>query len=211
LLSLSFWQFKRLIWKNELINVIEKQIQLPSINLPDKVDMDNMVYRKVSLKGRFMNDYEMYLYGGSRQFKGGNGFFILTPMLLKDNRIVIVNRGWIDEKRRDPEKRPETIISELTEIEGYIMPSENRPLYVHDNQIKINLWFYIDLLEIEGHLNRPVENYYILAKTNKETSLKTKDLSPNIRNNHLGYALIWLFSAIALGFIYVYYHKKYNN
>ena len=88
------------------------------------------------------------------------------------------------------------------------MQSEERPLYVHDNQPDNNLWFYIDLSQIKSVLNEPIEGFYILAKEIPNASPRGKNLEPNIRNHHLGYALTWLFSAIILLVIYIMYHQK---
>ncbi len=208
LFSLSYWQFNRLIWKENLIKEIKERSLLSTIDLPSEVNLSSMLYRKVRIKGEFFHEHEMHMYGGSRQFKGENGYYILTPLRLEDNRILIINRGWVPEKKKDSSKRPETLIKNLVEIEGTIMKSEEKPLYVHENQPERNLWFYIDLSQISTFLDKHVENYYILAKDNPNILPRGRDLEPNLRNHHLGYALTWLLSGIALAVIYVIYHKK---
>ena len=80
LFSLSYWQFERLYWKENLINEITQQNQLASIQLPESIDLKKILYRKVKLNGEFIHNQEMHLYGGSRQFKGENGYYILTPL-----------------------------------------------------------------------------------------------------------------------------------
>ncbi len=208
LFSLSFWQFQRLNWKQNIINEIVVQNNLPSIELPAHVDLVEMLYRKVKLRGHFIHNKEMHLYGGSRQFKGENGYYIFTPLKLDDGRIIVVNRGWVTEKKKEAKLRPETITAKEVEIEGSIMESEARPLYVHDNQLDNNLWFYIDLNQMKEFLKEPIENFYVLAKEVPGTSPRGKNLSPNLRNDHLAYALTWLFSAFALIIIYIVYHQK---
>ncbi len=208
LLSLSYWQFERLHWKNNLIEEITKQTQLPAIDLPENIDLSEMLYRKVKLQGEFIHDQEMHMYGGARQFKGENGYYILTPIKLSNNKIIIINRGWVNEKQKEAKTRPETLTEGMVEVEGSIMKSEEKPLYVHDNQPNRNLWFYVDLNEMKNFLKEPVEKFYIMAKEIPGTSPRGRNLEPNIRNHHLGYALTWLFSAISLMVIYVIYHKK---
>ena len=91
------------------------------------------------------------------------------------------------------------------------MQSEKKPLYVHDNQMSRNLWFYVDLAQMQDWLNAPIENFYILAKDVPNMTPRGRDLEPNLRNHHLGYALTWLFSAIILLVIYVIYHRTPEN
>lgn len=206
LFSLSIWQFKRMIWKENLIAQISEQTKSPSVEIPLQIDLDKMIYRKVKVKGKFLHEKELHLYGGSREFKGKNGYFILTPLATDNQRIILINRGWVIETKKNAISRPETLISEEVEIEGTIMKSETRPLYVHDNQPEKNIWFFIDLDEIKHFLDLPIDNFYIMAKDNPDESPRGKDLNPEIRNHHLGYALTWLFSAIILLVIYIRYH-----
>ena len=208
LFSLSFWQFQRLQWKEAVIEEIRIQVNLPSIELPKENILPHLLYRKVKIMGEFIHDKEIHLYGGSRQFKGENGYYILTPLKLDNGRAIIINRGWVTEKKKNSALRPDTLVSGIVEIEGYIMKSEDRPLYVHDNQPDKNLWFFIDLAQIKNFLNEPIEDFYVLAKEVPNTSPRGKNLEPNIRNHHLGYALTWLFSAIILLIIYIIYHQK---
>lgn len=208
LFSLCIWQFQRLAWKQNLINEVKKQNSLPAIELPLEVDLRKLLYRKVKVKGSFIHSKELHLYGGSRQFKGENGYYILTPIRLNDNRIILINRGWVTEKNKNSITRPETLILGEVEVEGTIMESEKRPLYVHDNQLDKNLWFYIDLKQIKEFLSEPLENFYILAKEVPNTSPRGKSLDHNLRNHHLAYALTWLFSAFTLIIVYVLYHKR---
>ena len=209
LLALSFWQFQRLQWKQALIEEINQQIKIEAIKLPENVKMPEMLYRKVFLQGKFLHDKEIHVYGGSRQFKGEVGYYILTPMITSSNRMILINRGWVPEKLKKIETRPETLIKDEVRIEGAIMKSEQRNIYVHDNQPNKNLWFHINLNEIKDHLSMPIENFYILKRDESKLLPRGRDLdSTHLRNNHLGYALTWLFSAISLLAIYIVYHQK---
>lgn len=208
LLGLSSWQFQRLSWKNNLIKQITYQSQLPAETLSEDMDLSSNIYRKVKATGRFLHEDEMYMYGGSIEFKGQNGYYILTPFILNNNEMIIVNRGWVPESLKKPNTRPETLVKGIVEITGTIMKEEEKTLYIHDNQPIHNLWFYINLSEISSFLKNPVADFYILEEFKANTLPVGRNITPNIRNHHLGYALTWLFSAISLLVIYVMYHKK---
>ena len=208
LFSLSYWQFQRLELKENLIKKITSQIQLPAVLLPEHLDLDEMLYRKVILEGEFIHEHEVHMYGGSIHFKGGNGYYILTPLRLKDGRFIIVNRGWVPENIKDPKSRPEVLTKGLVKITGAVMKNEEKGLYIHDNQPKNNLWFYINLEEIGSFINLPIESFYILSQDDGGPILRGRDIKPNLHNNHLGYALTWLFSGISLLVIYILYHRR---
>lgn len=210
LLCLSFWQFKRLIWKERLIASINQQGQHDPIMLPEHFALDDLLYRKVKLKGSFVHDQELYLYGGSRQFKGEIGYFVLTPLELENGKLVLINRGWVPERLKSPSLRPATLLKEKVEIFGVVMASEKKATFTYDNQLDKNLWFYIDMAQISQHLKCNLGNFYILAAENKDPKVlpRGKNLTVNIYNNHLVYALTWLMLAIAFIVVYIMYHKS---
>lgn len=214
LLSLSFWQFQRLHWKQEIIAQIKHRSQMDAIDLPLHIELSEMLYRKVIVTGELLHDREIHIYGGSRKFKGEVGYYILTPMQLLDGKIIIVNRGWVPDKLKDSLTRPETLVKGIIEVEGAIMKDEEKGLYIHDNQPDRNLWFYVNLNEIQTFLKilpeNFFENFYILAKAGDNPNIIPygRDLEPSIRNHHLGYALTWLFCAISLLVIYLIHHRK---
>jgi surfeit locus 1 family protein len=208
LFGLSIWQFQRLEWKENIIAEITEQSKVLPIALPKLVQLPNMFYRKVIASGEFLHDHEIHMYGGSRQFKGEPGYYILTPMKLRDEQIILINRGWVPERLKNSSKRPETLTTGEVEIIGTIMPTEQRNLYIHDNQKERNLWFYVNLNEVRDFLKMPIGDFYILARDEPNILPRGRDLEPSLRNHHLGYALTWLFSAFALIFIYIRFHKK---
>ncbi len=208
LLSLSIWQFQRLHWKEALIEQISIKTKMPIIELPKNVILDEMLYRKVKLAGEFLHEHEMYVYGGAVKPSNEHFYYILTPLKSEDGRVIIINRGWVPEKMKAPNTRPESLLKGKVEISGAVMTNEEKGVYIHDNQPDKNLWFYINLKEIESFLNQPVEQFYILAENNGGDFPKGREIKPNLYNNHLGYALTWLFSAISLLIIYTLYHRK---
>ena len=208
LLGLSFWQFQRLQWKESLIAEIDHKIQIPMVLLPKNVDLHEMLYRKVKVKGEFLHKNEMYVYGGTTKPSNEHFYYILTPFLTEDGRLVIVNRGWVPEKLKHPDSRSNSLIQGQVEVIGAIMINEEKSAYIHDNQPERNLWFYINLEEISTFLSKPVEKFYILSQYEEGDFPKGRDIKPNLYNNHLGYALTWLFSALSLVVIYVLYHQK---
>ena len=79
--SLSIWQFKRLKWKEDLINNIEKAYNSDSTNINTLTgDFRNFEFKKIHIKGLFINDKSMFL--GPRVNKDQVGYHLITPFLL---------------------------------------------------------------------------------------------------------------------------------
>ena len=95
--SLSIWQIKRLKWKEDLINNITEAYNSDSININKLTgDLSNFNFKKVYIEGFFINNKSMFL--GPRVHKERVGYNLITPFLLKDERYILINRGWIKEK-----------------------------------------------------------------------------------------------------------------
>ena len=87
LISLSTWQFKRLIWKNDLISQRISSFELPPINL-NKINIpEENEFRKILIKGELLNEFEMFMPALSK--RGNNGFHILVPLKTADGNHII--------------------------------------------------------------------------------------------------------------------------
>jgi cytochrome oxidase assembly protein ShyY1 len=65
-------------------------MQASSLNgLPTSGDR----FRPASLSGRFQPDRQILLDNMTRD--GWTGYEVLTPCVLKDSGIILVNRGWL--------------------------------------------------------------------------------------------------------------------
>ena len=104
LIGLGTWQLQRLQWKNNLIELFEARISAPEITVPDtNVILDDVRYRRLDIEGKFFHKKEIFLTG--RTYEGNAGFHVVTPLELEDGRIILINRGWVSEDYRNPQKR----------------------------------------------------------------------------------------------------------
>ena len=100
--SLGFWQLRRLAWKEALIAEVDTRAKVPAVPLVDdwtKLTPDHDEYRHVTLKGVFAKSRSAYLFATPLHPRPGEdapGFLVVTPVLLADERIVLVERGFIE-------------------------------------------------------------------------------------------------------------------
>ncbi len=213
LISLGTWQVKRLIWKNNIISNYIEKFEKNKILYDKTFKYDRtQEFRRVLIKGKFLNNKETLIIG--KTFEGNAGFHIVTPILTNENKVVLINRGWISEKLKLKKSRPFTIIEEEVTVDGIIRKPQIRGYFVPENDKKGNFWFTIKPIEIKEarKLNKYdfEENFFVDSIRNKK--IKTLPIAalgkPNFRNQHLSYAITWYSLALTLVIIYFIFHIK---
>ena len=210
LLCLGSWQLDRKEQKAELLDQIKRTsyetILLDNIEITAE-NLNDWLYRKVSIEGRYMNGLEARVFANlsnPRGKFGGAGYWILTPFIVKDNDVLIVNRGFVPQSNISKYPKYNDIEYDVS-IEGYIKRYEKNNIFTPEADfiekvtylfnkedlskifgIEIKTIFYIDL--IDTSINLPQSN---------ETKLTFPD-------NHLSYAITWYSLATVLLFIYLY-------
>lgn len=210
LIGLGGWQVDRMRWKSDLISIFETRMAESPVTPPLVVDdMERWRYRRLQMTGVFQHDKEVLLTG--RPFEGTAGFHVITPLLLEDNRIVLVNRGWVPEKLRDRATRQETLLPGLVSFQGILREDRRRGSFVPDNEPGNEVWLYVDTAEIARHREIiPVAPYYVDAIREPGPYVLPIGATTTIgvRNEHLQYAITWFLLAAALLVIYVIYHYQ---
>ena len=111
LLSFGTWQVKRLYWKEALIERYLEQSQSNPVVNPSDLKINNInEFKSIQLKGNFLHENEIYITG--KTYEGNAGFHVVTPFKLTNEKIILVNRGWVSEGYKDPQK--ENLVFSLT-------------------------------------------------------------------------------------------------
>ena len=212
LIGLGSWQLQRLQWKNDLISSFEARSRADAIAIPGVNDeLDDLEFRSLALDGVFQHDMETFLTG--RTYEGNAGFHVVTPLLLDDGRIILVNRGWVSEDYRDPAKRAFSQIHGKTSVSGILRRPGVKGYFVPENEPANGFWFTLVPSQINRHLglgDAAIDQFYADAlRTSDVVTLpiaaKTK---LNLRNAHLSYAITWYGIALALIGVYLAFHYQ---
>jgi len=211
LIGLGTWQFHRLEWKNQLIDNFESRAAATPIELPRGDIAPDLEFRRLALTGAFDHGSEVFMTG--RTFEGNAGFHIVTPFRLVDGRTVLVNRGWVSESYRDPDKRPFSLVEGQTTIEAILRFPGKKGYFVPENEPENGFWFTLVPAQIVAHLGlegRAETDVYAAAlrgpgKLTLPIGAKTET---NLRNSHLGYAITWYGIACALIGVYAAFHHQ---
>ena len=195
--GLGMWQLERLVWKNTLIAGIEKAQAEPVLHT-----LTDEPYRRVELSGQWRLDKTIHVVG-KPQFVEGNGYFLLTPLVLPDGKTILVNRGWA------PREWKENAAKKAT-VRGIVRPLREKRLFSPANFPDKNIWFYEDINAMAQASGLALEPAVIeaIGERKSDTYPYPSDGKINLRNDHFGYAITW-FSLAFIGIImFGAYHRK---
>ncbi len=91
--SLGLWQLFRLYWKSNII----KNMNLPVVHLLFSENLTKFNYRHIEIDG-VLSDIDLYVFAGQRSYH------VLSPMLLTTGHYMLVNKGMINEKKKEKQK-----------------------------------------------------------------------------------------------------------
>ena len=212
LFSFGTWQVKRLFWKEALIQRYITESQSNPIKDPFKLDLSNInEFKSVEVYGSFLHKDEIYITG--KTYEGNAGFHVITPFNMSNNKIILINRGWVSEGYRNPEKRKFSLVEGQILLKGIIRYPQKKGYFVPENDGKNGFWFTIKPNEINKFINlssnKVVNNYYYIDALRQGEKLTLPigvTGKPKLRNQHLSYAVTWYGLALSLLFVYFSYH-----
>jgi surfeit locus 1 family protein len=215
LIGLGTWQIERKAWKEALIATLAERLATPPQALPSaadwpKLDRDSNEYRRVKFTATFDNAHEALVFAAPSAFRPdvtGPGYWVLTPARRSDGSIVIVNRGFVPDARRDPQSRPQGQIADAIEITGALRWPDDRYWFTPADDAAHNLWFSRDpagIAAVKGLDPKTVAPFYVEqeAPTPPGNLPQPGKLVVTLPDNHLQYALTWYGLAAVLAGVF---------
>lgn len=126
---LGMWQLDRAAQKEALQSALDARGGLPELEqatLPaNEAQAVAQHYRPVRLQGEWKQGATVFL--DNRQMNGHPGFFVLTPLILGPDNVVLVQRGWTPRNTQDRAfVQPVPTPSGPVEVLGQIAPPPGR-------------------------------------------------------------------------------------
>lgn len=210
MLGLGAWQLQRLAWKEALIERLETRMMAPAIPAPGPgADIEDIEFRRVTATGEWLHQYEMPLIG--RPEKGTVGYHIVTPLRTGDGRVLLVNRGWVPDDRKDPARRPESQPQGQVTVEGIVRRAGLRNSFTPDNEPGRDMWFYVDVPQMAAFAEAEGVPGYYIDELRREAGPQLPigaDPMIGLRNEHLQYAITWFAMAFGLIIVYGLWHRR---
>lgn len=211
LARLGIWQLDRLEQRRAYNAVLAEQLAQPSVMLTGEEEPDvllTMENREVAAAGSF--DYEHQFVLLLQDWQGRTGVHIVTPLMLTDDRAILVDRGWIPQ---DESQQASTYnLPNPVTVGGYVQLSQV-PLYGErntDTQPFQSEQYRIDIEVLQAQLPYTLLPVFLQEAPSGEETLPYRaereiDLS---EGPHLSYALQWFSFALLLAGGYVYYVQQ---
>ena len=198
--ALGTWQLVRLQWKNNLINQISKGLESSAISYSNKIQTN---YQRVVVDGGYDFKKQIYLY--SLNEKGEPGYDVITPFKTTDSENILINRGWIKAFQKN-ENRINKIVN--GKIQGLLRKNIKKNIFKPDNDLEKNIWFSINLVDLKKFTGKTFNEYILYLEDKNTNSPKPKQITIDLPNNHLKYALTWYSISISIFAYFLYFRKK---
>ena len=198
--ALGTWQLVRLQWKNNLINQISKGLESSVTSYSSKIQTN---YQRVSVEGEY--DYKKQIYLYSLNEKGEPGYEVVTPFKTLSSENILINRGWIKTAQKNENKINGTINKR---IQGLLRKNSKKNIFKPDNEIDKNIWFSIDLEDVKKYTGKTFNEYILYLEDENINTPKPKQITIDLPNNHLKYALTWYSISISIFAYFLYFRKK---
>ena len=204
LLALGTWQMERLKWKRDVLNSVDHAKQEPPVELSNFETLDeNWDYRRVRVTGHYMHEHNVFLQ--SRIHNRDIGTHVLTPFKTDDERIILVNRGFVPNAHNGIFNQPEGVQN----IVGALHIPDDHNMFTPDNVKGSEKLYWTDLsfISAETHLTLETPFVLYLDSTDVDGAAEVYPLGGQLRvdipNNHLEYAIFWYAMAFVLAIIMV--------
>ncbi len=210
LIGLGVWQLERLQQKEALIAAVQAGLGLAPVPLTGilKTDPSGWDWRHVRISGHFLHDKEQYLFAQGPQ--GATGVHVITPLAMPDQKMVLVDRGFVPDALRDPARRTKGQIAGEVALTGVLRLPERPGVFTPAHDPKTRLWFVKDIPAMAKAAGIDVSP--VLVEADATPNPGGWPLGGQTRvdfpNDHLQYAITWFGLALTLLAIYFLYHHS---
>jgi surfeit locus 1 family protein len=212
--GLGIWQLDRKAWKENLIATLNTRLSHAPEDLPPRASWqqlreDRDEFRRVAFPAEFLDGEEALVYTAGSPLRPdvkGPGYWVFAPARLAGGSIVLVNRGFVPDGRKDPATRAEGVPRGIVDLVGVIRWPEIRNSFTPADDPKKNIWYLRDSNSIAAFKKwLTAAPFYIDQEAPVPAGglPKPGKLEVQLPNNHLQYALTWFGLALALAGVYI--------
>ncbi len=207
--GLGIWQLQRLAWKEALIADLVARSDASASDLPDDPwSVEAMLYRPYRLTGKLHPELSLNLLSRPRANQQGRHW--VSPLVLADGRVVLLDRGWVplDWTAPEPQTPHDVEIEALARGGGWQGSEWLKP--ANDPAKNAWLWFDLPAMAEAVGLPRVETTLYFAARAGQEPGPYPigGQTRVNLRNDHLEYAITWFALALALSVTYILLRRR---
>lgn len=186
LMSLGFWQLRRMEEKRVYLDEIEARISNAPIPLPAAPEEGRDKFQAVFAEGTFTGEYLEVLAG---QKGASPGMMVVEAFDLGNGRRIMVQRGFVEEEARTVPRPPHP-----AKVEGNLHWPDDTNSFTPPPDEKTGLWFARDVSAMAAKLK--TEPTLIVAREPTGDGIAPMPVDTSgIPNDHWGYAIQWFLLA----------------
>jgi cytochrome oxidase assembly protein ShyY1 len=201
LVSLGTWQVERKAWKEALIATLNDRLKAAPIALPPHTEWNKLTpvdeFTRVRLRVEYAQGKDALVYAANSALRDdvkAPGYFVFAPARLPDGAQVAVNRGYVPDKVYP-------IPAGTQEIVGYLRWPESSSWFIADHDQTGSVWYVRDHRQMAQMREwGEVAPFYIEQESPVPPAglPHPASLKPQLRNDHLQYAITWYGLALTL-------------
>ncbi|WP_420130293.1 SURF1 family protein [Longimicrobium sp.] len=208
---LGFWQLDRLEQRRARNASIRAATVQPPLRLDSAApaaltsDPRSFMWRRAEARGRYHHAGDMVVRGRSRE--GRPGVHLVSPLVLADGRVVMVNRGWVPSPDGTTADVRPLRVDGPVRVSGALLPitsDADRGLPFAGRAGTDSTWRRVDLAQAQARAPGPVIPLVLQqlpAQGGDAGSPPLPEPLPALsEGNHLSYAVQW-FSFATIGVI----------
>lgn len=187
---LGVWQTHRGDEKEARQRLLEARMRETPVVLTGSFDSaEPLLYRHVRAAGEY--DAARQIYLDNQVMHGQAGYYVVTPMRLRDGALLLVNRGWIARGPRYPEPPAVRVPVGRVEVSGLATLPPARFLELGSQTVSGNVWQNLTIERYRAAAKAPVVPVLLLSDApgaGLEAVRETPDAGVA---KHREYALTW--------------------
>ena len=188
LCALGNWQVQRLAWKQDLLAQIENVYEDEPSPLETTEPLQYL--SRYSFSGTLIGDPIIFQ---AKLYQSGLGVECAYLVRSSDNKTYIVNFGWAAQENLCVIDNDESVYISALYREAI---RSNR--FINDNEPENNTWYWPDIPAIEKARDINIEDGVLYAEQIFTPHITPKNIKPQLKNDHLQYAIFWYVMAFFL-------------
>ena len=205
LIGLGTWQVHRLHWKEQILAQIAAAEVQPAVPL----GVNPSPFQKISVTGRFQFDRAAQFGAEVRDTNTGPvmGYYQIVPLQRDGASTILVNRGWIPQKREAPLEDPTGVVT----VAGYVRLGDKPHWFSAADDQAAREFYTLDPAAIGAAVGVPNPAPFVLVELGTDydgTYPAPAEHLPRPPNNHLSYVITWYGLAVSLAVIFAIWGRK---
>ena len=199
-LFLGNWQLSRAEYKKQLQARYDAMQQDGVLRLGSgMVDIDEVRYRTMEVRGEFLSDEEILI--DNRVYQTRAGYHVLAPFKIEGgDRHVLINRGWVGVVGRQRTALPQVKqIPGVVILRGVAVPAQTRYFEFAGAEPQGRLWQNLDFEQYRQRFGKSLQELVLEQTSDTGDGLVRDWPRPDTGvDTHISYAIQWFGLAATL-------------